>query len=180
MDRSHAFAPHRATAVRTAGCATLELLLSAAAGERGEPAPAARARRVVPEAAVFRQPQNGRRVGGGPPSCPAIDADFGNRSSLPQTAFESPGAGSRSVSILASRRRHQNTQPRLEYRYYLHSHAWRLPVPGRGDGLVQPLRAQLGTLQHDGDRLLFSGARRRVPLRPTRNLELRSRLTVHL
>ena len=33
--------------------------------------------------------------------------------------------------------------------------AWRLSVLGRGDGLVQPLRAQLGTLQHHGDRLAW-------------------------
>src|ERR1700726_2524747 len=123
MDRSHSFVSHRATAVRTAGCAALELLLSAAAGERGELAAAARARRVVSEAAVLRQPQDGCRARCGPPSRPAADADFGDRSSLPQTALESPGAGSRSVSVLASRRRYQRTQPRLEYRYYLHSDA---------------------------------------------------------
>ena len=48
--------------------------------------------------------------------------------------------------------------------------ARRLLVFSRRDGLVQPLRAQLGTVQHDGNRLLPGGARCRVPLRPTRNL----------
>src|SRR5271168_3179880 len=93
MDRFHTFAPHRATAVRTAGCAALELLLSAAAGERGELAPATRARRVVPEAAVFRQPQNGCRVRSGPASCPAVNADFGDRSSLPKPRLSCPAPG---------------------------------------------------------------------------------------
>jgi transposase InsO family protein len=36
----------------------------------------------------------------------------------------------------------------MEHRYYLHSDAWRLSIPGRRDGLVPPLRAELGTLQH--------------------------------
>src|SRR5271169_5211689 len=92
MDRSRPSAPQRSTAVRTAGSAALDLLLPAAAGERGDLAAAARPRRVVPEAAVLRQPQDGRPVRRGPSSRPAADADFGNRSSLPQTEPESTGS----------------------------------------------------------------------------------------
>lgn len=69
---------------------------------------------------------------------------------------------------------------RLEHRYYLHSDAGQLPLPGRGGGLVQPLRAQLGAVQYNGNRLLPGGAGRCVPLRPARNLELRSGFAVHL
>src|SRR5437667_9520958 len=179
MDRSRPSAPQRSTAVRTAGRAALDLLLPAAAGKRGEPAPDAKAGPVVHEAPVFRQPQDGRRVRRGPPSCPAADAHFGNRSALPQTAPESPGSGPPDLSVPATRRSDRAAQPRLEDRYYLHSNAWRLPVPGGGDGLVQPVRAQLGTVQHHGDRLLPGRTRRGVPLRPARNLELRPRLAVH-
>src|SRR5438034_2491484 len=64
MDRSRPSAPQRSTAVRTAGRAALDLLLPAAAGKRGEPAPDAKAGPVVHEAPVFRQPQDGRRVTG--------------------------------------------------------------------------------------------------------------------
>src|ERR1700722_14426649 len=152
MDRSPSSAPEHLTAVRTAGSVTLDLLLPAAAGKRGEPAPDAKAGPVVHEAPVFRQPQDGRRVRRGPPSRPAADAHFGNRSALPQTASESPGAGPPDLSVPATRRCDRAAQSRLEYRYYLHSHAWRLPVPGGGDGLVQPVRAQLGTLQYHGNR----------------------------
>src|ERR1035438_6361130 len=42
----------------------------------------------------------------------------------------------------------------LTHTYYRHSDAWGLPVFGRGHGLVQPLCAQLGTVQHHGNRLL--------------------------
>src|SRR6266404_6596713 len=179
MDRSRSSAPQHSTAVRTAGSAALNLLPPAAAGERGESKSAPPARPVVPEAPVLRQPQDGRRAGGEPQTHPAPDAHSGHRSSLPQTQLEPSGAGSPDLPVPAARRGNPPAQPRLEHRYYLHSDAWRIPLPGRGDGLVQPLRAQLGTFQYDGKRLLPSGAGRRVPLRPARNLELRSGLAVH-
>src|ERR1700674_1841978 len=180
MDRSPSSVPQHSTAVRTAGSAALDLLLPAAAGERAELAGVAGARRVVPEVAVFRQPQNGHRVRRGPSSRPAADAHFGNRSSLFQAAPEPPGSRPSDLPVSVARRSDRAAQPRLEHRYYLHSDAWRLSVPGRGGGLVQPLRTQLGTLHHHGNGLLPGRARCRVPFRPTRNLELRSRLAVHL
>ena len=45
-------------------------------------------------------------------------------------------------------------QPGLEHRYYLHSDAWRLPVPSRRHGWVPPFCAQLGVVQYHGGRLL--------------------------
>src|SRR5271169_2967959 len=158
MDRSATFAPNYSTAVRTAGSAALDLLLPAAAGERGNPVSAPRARPVVPEAAVLRQPQDGRRTGSEPQARPAADAHSGYRSPVSQTKLEPPGAGSPDLPVPAARRRNPPAQPRLEHRYYLHSDARRLPVPGRSDGLVQPFRAQLGTFQYDGNRLLSGGA----------------------
>src|SRR5450759_2830579 len=80
----------------------------------------------------------------------------------------------------AARRCDLAAQPSLEHRYYVCSDAGWLSLPGRGDGLVQPFRAQLGTLQHDGDWLLPGGARSRVSFRPARDLELRSGFAVHL
>src|SRR5580704_7935780 len=180
MDRSRPSAAHRATAVRTAGSAALDLLPPAEAGERGDLAAAARARRTVSEVTVLRQPQDGRRVRRGPPSGAAADADFGNRGSLSQAAPESPGAGSPDLPIPVARRGDRAAQPGLVDRYYLYSDAWRLSLPGRRDGLVQPLRAELGTLQYYGDWLLPGRAGRRVSLRPARNLELRSGLAVYL
>src|SRR5580700_9379538 len=180
MDRSRPSAAHRATAVRTAGGAALNLLPPASAGECEELAAVARARRAVPEVAVLRQPQDGRRVRRGPPSRPAANAHSGNRSSLSQAAPESPGSRPPDLSVPVARRGDRAPQPGLVDRYYLYSDAWWLSVPGRGDGLVQPVRAELGTIQHDGNRLLPGRARRRISLRPARNLELRSGLTVHL
>src|SRR5205814_7973243 len=180
MDRSTASVPEHSTAVRTAGDAALDLLLPAAAGERGEPRSAPPARRTVPEVPLLRKSEDGRRAGGEPQTRPAVDAHSGHRSTVSQTQLEPPGAGSPDLPVPAARRRHRTAQPRLEHRYYLRSDAWRLSLPGRGDGLVQPVRTQLGAVQHHGDQLLCGGAERRFPLWPTRNLELRSGLAVYL
>ena len=179
MDRSATSVPQHSTAVRTTGSAALDLLLPAAAGDRGEPAPDAPARRAVPEMPVLREPQDGRRTGDQSQTRPTADAHSGHRSPLPQTELEPSGARSPDLPVPAARHRHRTPKPRLEHRYYLHSDAWRLSLSGRRDGLVQPLRAQLGTVQHHGDRLLPGRASRGIPLRPTRNLELRSGLAVH-
>src|SRR5258708_308471 len=180
MDRSHSSTPQHSTAMRTAGSAALDLLLPATAGKRGEPASASPARPTVSEVPVFRKPQDGRRVGSEPQAHSTADAHSGYRSPVSQTELEPSGAGSRGVSVPAARRRDRTSQSRLEHRYYLYSDARWLPVSGRGDGLVQPFCSQLGTFQHAGNRLLPGGAPGRVPLRPTRNLELRSGLAVHL
>src|ERR1700681_3332984 len=103
MDRSPSSAPQYPTAMRIAGSAALDLLLSAAAGERGEPASDAPARRVVHEAPVLRQPQNGRRTGSEPQAHPAADAHSGHRSPLSQTELEPPGTGSPDLPVPAAR-----------------------------------------------------------------------------
>src|SRR6266700_6975586 len=180
MDRSTTSAPECSAAMRAARCASLDLLSPAAAGERGEPASAPAARRAVPGMPVLWQPSHGRHAGGQPQTHPAADAHSGYRSALPETELEPPSSRSRDLPVPAARRLHRTAQPSLEHRYYLHSDAGRLPLPGGRDGLVQPLRAQLGTLQYDGDRLLFGRAGGGVPFRPARNLELRSGVPVHL
>src|SRR5215469_2255190 len=179
MDRSKASAPDHSAAMRTAGSAALQLVLSAAAGERGEPASAPSARPAVYEAAVFRQPEDGGRTGSESQAHPAADAHSGHRSPLSETAPQSSGAGSSDLPVPVAWRGNPPAQPRLEHRHYLHSDAGWLSVPGRGDGLVQPLRAELGTFQHHGDRLLSGGAQRRLPLRSAPDLEFRSGLAIH-
>src|ERR1035437_9695566 len=126
MDRSHSPAPHRPAAVRAAGSAALDLLLSAAAGEHGEPASAPPARPTLHEAPVLREPQDGRRVGDQSQTRATADAHSGHRSPLSQTELEPPGTGSPDLPVSAARRGNPPAQPRLEHRYYLHSDAWRL------------------------------------------------------
>src|SRR5260370_39447786 len=111
MDRSHSSTPQHSTAVRTAGSAALDLLLPAAAGERGEPASAPPTRPVVSEVPVLRQPQNGVRTGGESQTHPTADAHSGYRSPVSQTELEAPGTGSRSISVPATRHRDRARRP---------------------------------------------------------------------
>src|SRR5690349_18033496 len=101
MDRSYASEAHGPTAVRTAGSSAFDLLLSAAAGERGEPAPDAPTRPVVHEVPVFRQPENGCRTGDQSQTRATPDADSGHRSALSQAQLEPSGAGSPNLSVPA-------------------------------------------------------------------------------
>src|SRR5579863_4607194 len=165
MDRSTTSAPECSAAMRTARRASLDLLSPATAGEHGEPASAPAPRRTLLGLSVFRQPSHGRHAEGQPQTHPAADAYSGHRSALPETEPEPPGLRSPDLPVPATRRLHRTAQPGLEYRYYVHSDAWRLPLPGCRDGLVQSLRAQLGTLQYDGDRLLFGRAGCGIPFR---------------
>src|SRR5215831_2570708 len=167
MDRSTTSAPDSSATMRTARCASLDLLSPATAGERGEPASAPAPRRAVLALPVFRQPSHGRDAEGQPQTHPAADAHSGHRSALPETELEPSGARSRDLPVPAARRLHRTAQPGLEHRYYVCSDAWRLPLPGCRDGLVQPLRAQLGTFQYDGDRFLSGRVGGSIPLRPS-------------
>src|SRR5579884_994289 len=178
-DRSASSTVDHPAAMRTAGPAALDLQLPAAAGERREPAPAARTGSVVPKGPVLRQPQDGGGAGCESQTHPASDAHFGDRSPLSLATFEPPGTGPRGVSVLAARCDYRAPQPGLEHRYYVRSDARWLPVLSRRDGLVQPLRAQLGVIPHHGDGLLPGGAGDGLLLRPARNLELRSGRAVH-
>src|SRR5271157_3584494 len=118
MDRSATSRSERPAAMRTAGVAALDLLLPAAAGERGEPASATQTRRAVHGVAVLRQPSHGRHAAGQSQTNPAAHADSGNRSSLSETQLEPPGAGPRNLSVLTARRLDRTAQPGLEHRYY--------------------------------------------------------------
>src|SRR5450432_2443934 len=140
MDRATTPSPeHRAT-VRTARTATVHVLLRAAAGERRESASAPAARRTVYGLSVLRQPPNGGHTGSKPQTNSAADAHSWHRSALPQAESEPSGIGPRDLSVPAARRPHHSAKSGLEYRYYLHSDAWRISLPGCGHRLVQPLR----------------------------------------
>src|SRR5690242_6647525 len=103
MDRSTSSTFDCPPAVRAAGPSALDLLLSIAAGEPAEPAPAPRARPVVPEDPVLRQPQDGGSVGREPQTHSATDAHSGDRSSVSQTALEPTRARPPSLPVPVAR-----------------------------------------------------------------------------
>src|SRR5580658_594310 len=174
MDRSGSFSSERAAAVSFARTTRFHLLLSAASGERGEPALAAPARRTLSGVSLLRQPQDGRATPCESEAHAEAHAPRRDRGAISQAESQPSGAGSSDPSLSAARRTNRETKPCLEHRYYVHSDAWRLSLSGGCDGLVQPLRAQLGTVQHYGDRLLSDRARRRFRMGQAGDLQLRS------
>src|SRR5450631_301668 len=179
MDRPGPRSPDRHAAVRTDRFAAFDLLLPAVAGERGEPASAPAARRTVHGVALLWQPPDGRHAGGESRAGTAADGHSRYRGVVSQAETEPPGARSPDLPLPVARCADHSPQSGLEHRYYLHSDAERLSVSGRRHGLVQPLRAQLGALQYDGDQLLSGRPAGRVPLRPARDLEQRPGLAVY-
>src|SRR5215475_9557662 len=143
MDRPTTSVPNGGAAMRTAGGTALDLLLPAAAGERGEPAPAPKTGRTLSPASVLGQPSDGCHAESQSQTHPATDAHPGYRSPLPEAELEPTGAGSRDLSVPAARRLDRAAQSSLEHRYYLCPDAGRLPLPGRRHGLVQPVRASM-------------------------------------
>src|SRR5690242_15682659 len=179
MGRSERSKSEYPAAMRAARRAALHILLPAATRERGELAPAPQPRRVVPGVSVLRQPPHGGHARHQSQAQPTVDAYSGHRSSLSETQLEPARARSYRLSLPAARCLDRAPQPSLEHRYYVCSDARRLSLPGCHHGLVQPFRAQLGTLQYDGGRLLSSRVGGRISLRSARNLELRSGLAIH-
>ena len=179
MDRSVSSKPDHSTAMRFTGSAAFELLLSATTGEHTKSASAPPARSVVFETPVF----GSRKM--------AVELKV-NRKRIQRLM--------RILGIEAHYRKPNLSRPAPGHEVYPYllrgveilrpTHVWstdityipdagRLSLRGGGYGLVQPVRPQLGTLQYVGNRLLPDCTSRRVPLRPTRNLELRSGLAVH-
>src|ERR1700681_4936581 len=113
MDRSRTSTVDHPTAVRTAGSAAVDLLLRAAAGERGELAAAPAAGRTISRVSVLWQPSYGGDAGGQPQAHPATDASFRNRSSLSETQSEPPGGRPRNLPVPAARRHDRAAQPSL-------------------------------------------------------------------
>ena len=76
---------------------------------------------------------------------------------------------------------HPNMVPRRRgvCRYYVYSSSGRLDVPCRGDGLVQSLRAGMGTLEQHGNTFLLRCSGAGVALRATADIQHRPRSAVY-
>ena len=101
----------------------------------------------------------GRRgLAGRPPACRHADEAHGHRGDLsPAQHVESPRQGTRST-LSAARPEDRAAEPGLGDGHHIHPHGARLRLSGRGGRLVQPPRAGLAAVDHDGGRLLHRGA----------------------
>src|SRR5579884_457887 len=149
-DRSASSTVDHPAAMRTAGPAALDLQLPAAAGERREPAPAARTGSVVPKGPVLRQPQDGGSAGCESQTHPASDAHFGDRSPLSLATFEPPGTGPRGVSVLAARCDYRAPQARIKTKHLLFTSTSKRAELGRALNDLSPERPQLNRAGQGG------------------------------
>ncbi len=97
-----------------------------------------------------------------PQASPAADAVDGNRGDLPAAADHTPGDGTPDLSVFADKCRRGPFQPGVEQQYHIHSAMERIFVSGGGDGLVQPLRNLVATVEHARLQVLPGGTRRRL------------------
>jgi hypothetical protein len=172
--------------MRTARFASFYFLPSARRREQRESGSDAATRRTVSGIAVLRKPQvrsaasTGTATSDQPKTRATVDAADGHRSLVPEAEPESSGRRARTLSVSAPRCHGQPAEPGLEHRYYIYSDAIGLFIPGGYYGLVQPLRVELGSLQHHGGGLLPICAGASFTRRQVRDLQLRSRRSIYL
>src|SRR5512132_74457 len=186
MDRSQPSESERFSPMRAGRLGAIELLLRADLRERTESVAASPARRALHTLPVLRQPAY---AGGVEARCrvwhqPQTHSTVNGRSrasgNSSEAASEPSGARPRDPSVSAARCRNPFGKPRLEQRYYVCSAARWLRLPGCCHRLVQPLRPELGGLEHRRCVAVPRGSRRRFGDECTAgNLQHRSRLAVH-
>src|SRR6185437_15949425 len=140
-DRTRTPAPVDRTAMRTGIDRPLHVLPRAGTGDGGEPAADAAARRAVPGNAVVwiaaddaaSAPSGSRRR---PQAGAAADGHDGSGTNLPAAADHGSASRAPDLPVSAARSRGRSAEPGLVRGYHLHSDASRLPLSGRGDGLV--------------------------------------------
>ena len=81
--------------------------------------------------------------------------------------YRRPGASRRAPErpvypYPAAKRQNHPAQSGMGGGHHLPAHGSGVPLPGGGDGLAQPVRAGLASVQHPGDRLLRRGAGRGI------------------
>ena len=185
MDRTLKRQHHHRSSVRAVGIVPLEFVLRAEGIQSTESAADAIDRRAIHPTTVFRLAEDYRlalqaRPSGESQASRAADAGDGASSDLSQAPAFSARTGSSNLSVLASRTESGAARPGLEHRHHVHSIGAGIRLFGGNYGLVQPLRAGLGSINDVGYKLLrFSvrmGAGRR---RSTRDLQHRPRRAVH-
>src|SRR5574337_1526913 len=144
------------------GPGTLDLLLRTGARTGRESGVDAADRCTVLATAVLRGTPDDRLAAaigpcGHPQAGGAADADDGVTRGTAGPADEPPAARASGVSLSAAGAGGGAAKSRVVRGHHVRPDATRVPLPGRGAGLVQPLRAGVGALQHAGRVVLPGG-----------------------
>ena len=90
----------------------------------------------------------------------AADAGDGHRGDLPQAAHDVARRRTQDLPVFTAECGGHAARPGVGQRHHVRAAASRVLVPGGGDGLVQPLRAQLAIVEHADGKLLHGSAGR--------------------
>src|SRR5271169_3411543 len=107
---------------------------------------------------MFERAAGGRGVQDRPPSCEDADAADGARGTLSPSAHDEARAGTQDLSVSAAWRRDHRAKPGVGDGHHLHPDGARLRLSGCRARLVQPSRAVVARIDHDGGGILRRGA----------------------
>jgi len=183
MDKPKQQTQHR-QAMRARRHQPLEAVLPAGAGDTFEFTPDETHRCSIFEDALLRLSKNEcvaqfdglRRQS---ETSVAADANYGNRSHLPQTQNLAPRHSAREVPVFIEEIEHCAPRTGMGDRHHLHSSENRILVFGRHHRLVQSLRPVMGIVQHPGCFVLHSCARKRAAKRDALCFQQRSRKSIY-
>ena len=122
-------------------------------------------RRAVPEVPVLRRPSDGtspapRGRADRPTPGRSADAPDGASGNLSGAAHQRSAPRAPGLALSAQGLDDRATEPCLVRRHHLHPGEPRLPLPGGGHGLGEPVRPGLAAVEHAGRELLHRHARR--------------------
>ena len=184
MDRGWTFGFEHGAAVSVDESFAVRVVLRTARRERTELGTDAALGRAVHQHAILRCAQNDRRaqetgLRRQSETSPAITAADGTGSDLSETKTIHARLWPSHLPIPVTQRRDHSAESSLVERYNVYPAAKRFHLSGGGDGLVQPVRAQLGDIDEHGCGILLLGAGMGATSRPSRNLQHRSGSAVH-
>src|SRR5688572_29016680 len=170
--------------MRVVGRQPLRVVLRVSGREPGEPSTHATAGRAVhPDAVLWKPEDDGVAGEQGPCSEPqarlAAHESYGHRSGLPETEAEPTGGRTPDLPVPVTRHDGAAGQPGVEHGYHVHSDGAGFRVPGSGNGLVQPVRTELGTVADHGGGVLRGSAEARLAARTAGDLQQRPGAAVH-
>src|SRR5579863_1662053 len=170
--------------MRVAGRPSLGFVLRAGGRERREPGADAIAGRAVHADAILWEPENEGVAGQHGPSSEsqtrcAADGVAGHRGRVSEAEAEPAGRRPPDLPILVAGHHGGARQPGVEHRYHVYPDGAGFRVPGRGHGLVQPVRTELVAVFDAGGRVLCGGAEARLAAGAAGYLQLRPRIAVH-
>jgi hypothetical protein len=184
VDRRWTLGIERSATVPVNGSVALWLVLRTARRERTESKVDAAVGRAVHEHAILRRAQDDgcaqqTRLCRQSETSPATTAADGTGGDLSKTEFVEARSWASHLSLPVAPRRHHAAQSGVVDRHHIYPAAHGFHLSGRGHGLVQPLRTELGNLDEPRRGILLLGSGPCLAAWSSRHFQHRSRCAIH-